>query len=99
MKEKLVSLILALVGEEWRKNRRGFNPVWSGLNNFIRSKGFEPTQIYEELSQKGLIKIRPMKISKNGKEYKFVLLYPPEASFSQIDFEALLQQVSKNKKR
>lgn len=98
MKERITSLILALVSEEWKKSKRGFNPVWTGLNNFIRSKGLEPTEIYEELADKGLLKIRPMKINKNGKEYKFVLLYPPEANFSQIDFEALLQKINLNSK-
>lgn len=94
MKEKLMKLVLALVSKEWERNKRGFNPVWSGLNNFIRSKGFSPTDLYKELSEKNLIKIRPMRVSKNGKEYRFVLLYPPEATFTAIDFEALLQKIN-----
>jgi hypothetical protein len=53
---------------------RGFNPVWSGLNDLLRRKGFDPREVYQKMQEKGLILIRPMRV--NGKS--FILLYLPE---------------------
>jgi hypothetical protein len=62
--------------EEYKKRTgfRGFNPVWNGLNALLRQKGFEPVELYQKMQEKGLIRIRPMRV--NGKS--FILLYLPE---------------------
>jgi hypothetical protein len=59
---------------------RGFNPVWSGLNDLLRRKGLDPKEVYRKMQDKGLVRIRPMKV--NGKS--FILLYLPEDAPSRL---------------
>ncbi|MEM2264632.1 MAG: hypothetical protein QXX03_05520 [Nitrososphaerota archaeon] len=76
MKEQIKEMVIKVIKEKKiQTGKKGYNPVWSGLNEFIRSKGLDPIEIYEELKKEGKIHIRPCR-TKTGQGY--VLLYLKE---------------------
>jgi len=76
LKEYLKKKIIEAIRQEKANGRKALNPVWSGLNSYIRKAyNIEPAALYDEMEREGLIKIRPMR-TRDGKS--FVLLYLPE---------------------
>jgi hypothetical protein len=76
IKEMLKKKIIEAIKEEKRNGRRALNPVWSGLNAYLRKRfNIDPVELYKEMEQEGLIRIRPMR---NKKGQGYVLLYLSE---------------------
>lgn len=91
-KEQIKEMVVRVVEKHRNSSKfKGYNPVWKGLNDFIKEKGFNPKDIYEELKNEGKIYIRPMR-TKNGQKY--ILLYlPQDVKKDYMEFQAILNEI------
>lgn len=91
-KVEVYEFVMEQIREAKKNGHRGFNPVFSGLNSFLRNNlNIEPRLLYEEMKKKNLIDIVPIKktiTTKSGKvmEVKYVVLYlKGDAPSSKLD--------------
>ena len=78
-KKEIIEKVKRIVEGFYREHSRGLNVVFDGLNELIRTWGFDPREILEELQKEGY-RLVPGR-SRNGVGY--VKIFPPNVSFNK----------------
>lgn len=90
-REEVIKKVKVIIDQFYREEGRGLNVVFDGLNELIRSWGYEPREIIQELAEAGY-KIVPGR-SKNGVGY--IKIFPPGTILNKSAKELVEKYLSK----